>query len=374
MSEQKLQVKTITCHDVYNFGASLQTYALMTYLQRLGHHVEIIDYKPDYLTFNLWTIGDKWKKNIFLRLAYYVYVVPKRINMRSRRRKFDEFTRTKLCLTTQKFRSLDELKQTPPKAEVFFAGSDQIWNPLLPNGKDPAFFLAFAPQRSVKASYAASFAVSDIPPELVGQTAELLKHLDYVSVRESSGLAILQKYGVKGNLVVDPVYLLQESEWSEQVPHSTQESYILVYDQENNGLIKEAAVMLSKKHGWKIYAIEALYPMRYADKRIKDAGPEDFLALIKNSQVCLTNSFHCISFSLIFRKRFFLFKRTHLSVNSRMVDLLNYLELQSHIIDQVDDTLTINEIEYEEVTNKLERMKNDSYQFIQEALNAAANA
>ena len=44
-----MKIKTITCHDVYNYGASLQAYALMSYLKQLGHDVEIIDYKPDYL-------------------------------------------------------------------------------------------------------------------------------------------------------------------------------------------------------------------------------------------------------------------------------------------------------------------------------------
>ena len=42
-------IKTITCHDVYNYGASLQAYALQTFLTRQGHDVEIIDYMPDYL-------------------------------------------------------------------------------------------------------------------------------------------------------------------------------------------------------------------------------------------------------------------------------------------------------------------------------------
>ena len=44
-----MKIKTITCHDVYNVGASLQAYALVKYLRNLGHQVEIIDYKPPYL-------------------------------------------------------------------------------------------------------------------------------------------------------------------------------------------------------------------------------------------------------------------------------------------------------------------------------------
>ena len=45
-----MKIKTITCHDVYNVGASLQAYALMKFLQMQGYDVEIINYKPDYLS------------------------------------------------------------------------------------------------------------------------------------------------------------------------------------------------------------------------------------------------------------------------------------------------------------------------------------
>ena len=45
-----MKIKTITCHDVYNAGASLQAYALAQYLTEQGHDVEIINYQPDYLS------------------------------------------------------------------------------------------------------------------------------------------------------------------------------------------------------------------------------------------------------------------------------------------------------------------------------------
>ena len=45
-----MRIRIITCHDVYNAGASLQAYALMQYLKDRGHEVKIIDYKPDYLS------------------------------------------------------------------------------------------------------------------------------------------------------------------------------------------------------------------------------------------------------------------------------------------------------------------------------------
>ena len=45
-----MKIKTITCHDCYNLGASLQAYALQHYLESQGHDVQIINYKPYYLS------------------------------------------------------------------------------------------------------------------------------------------------------------------------------------------------------------------------------------------------------------------------------------------------------------------------------------
>ena len=45
-----MKINTLTTYDVYNYGASLQAYALQQYLLNLGHQVEIINYQPAYLT------------------------------------------------------------------------------------------------------------------------------------------------------------------------------------------------------------------------------------------------------------------------------------------------------------------------------------
>ena len=37
---------TITCHDAYNYGAVLQTYALYKYFTNLGLTGKVIDYRP----------------------------------------------------------------------------------------------------------------------------------------------------------------------------------------------------------------------------------------------------------------------------------------------------------------------------------------
>ena len=44
-----MKIATITFHHVYNFGGVLQALALQTFLEKRGHQVQIIDYRPQYL-------------------------------------------------------------------------------------------------------------------------------------------------------------------------------------------------------------------------------------------------------------------------------------------------------------------------------------
>ena len=189
---QVMKICTITCHDVYNVGASLQAYALQTYLKSLGHDVKIIDYKPDYLSkhYRLDVVGNPKYDKPFVREAYLLAKLPGRLRVLPRKKAFDSFTAKHLDLT-RRYVSNEELKADPPEADAFFAGSDQIWNPLFPNGKDPAFYLDFV-QQGVRASYAASFAVDEFPQELREVTAQYLSRFDHIAVRETSGLSVLK--------------------------------------------------------------------------------------------------------------------------------------------------------------------------------------
>ena len=78
-----MKICTITCHDVYNAGASLQAYALMKYLSNIDFvdSVEIIDYKPFYLSrhYYLWGMNPKFDLNFLTRFIYYCIKVPGRV-------------------------------------------------------------------------------------------------------------------------------------------------------------------------------------------------------------------------------------------------------------------------------------------------------
>ena len=315
-----MQICTITCHDVYNAGASLQAYALQTYLKSLGHDVKIIDYKPDYLSrhYRLDIVGNPKYDKPILRQAYLLAKLPGRLRMLPRKRAFDSFTAKYLDLT-RRYASNAELKADPPEADIYFAGSDQIWNPLFSNGKDPAFYLDFAPEGSVKASYAASFATEDVLDDWKPQMKDWLHALDYISVRESSGVRIAQELGIIGAVqVLDPVFLLDASTWRNMASERPSYPYLLVYDFDGNKQIEQEAKRLAAQHKLKIVTLQK-FP--YADRCIRDAGPREFLSLVDGASFVLSNSFHATAFSLIFQRPFMVYDRCE-NINTRMRDLM----------------------------------------------------
>lgn len=366
-----MKICTITCHDVYNHGASLQAYALMRYLERMGHDVEIIDYKPEYLSghYDLFAIHNhRWEKNIVTKIIYLLLKMPTRIMSLKRKVEFDNFTKKYMRLTNTKYRSNEELKKNIPDSDIYMCGSDQIWNSLHKNGKDRAFYLDFVPDNKIKASYAASFATDSIQKELKQMVKELTSRLDGVGVREHSGVKILKDLGVEKAInVVDPVFLLGKNEWNKIGDKRYKDKYVLVYDFDKNPLIEKLAKDIAKEKGYKIYTISN-YKAGYENRSFRYNGPETFVSLIKNAEFIVSNSFHAAVFSIIYEKQVAIINRVE-AINTRMRDLLELLDMKSRVIDEnysIDSVLK--EIDYKNVIRKLNKEIQYSKNYLNEVI------
>lgn len=363
-----MNIKTITCHDVYNYGASLQAYALQEYLISQGHNVEIIDYKPDYMRvhYNFWYVPENshyYKlamKSSIIRFLLCCYFAPHRFATYGRKKKFDAF-RDKFLKCTRRYFSYEELVADAPAADAYIAGSDQIWNSNLPNGKDPGYFLQFGSGNTKRIAYAASFGIPEVAEEHRLVMNKWMQKLDAISVREKTALNILKTIGVEGVEVVDPVYLLTKQQWSNFAGEERiyPKKYILVYDIDlDNDDIRKEAERLSNIYGYKIVAVCALGKNPYAQISIKDAGPQEFVNLIKNAEFVISNSFHATSFSIIFNRPFATFyKKKNVS---RMSDLLRNTGLE-HCLNPVSLDY---KFYWNEVNDKLEKICSNSFDYI----------
>ena len=349
-----MNIKTITCHDVYNLGASLQAFALQHYLEIDGHDVEVINYKPWYLSnhYKLWDVGNQRFNKPLIWQLYNLVKLPNRLKSLPRKKVFDEFTKKYLRLT-KRYNSFEDLRATPPEADVYVAGSDQIWNTTFNNGTDPAFYLNFG--KAKKISYAASFATDKLRKGTESFVKEMLDNFNEISVREESGINILKSTGHKGIVVVDPVFLLSQDQWKSVIHNEKEEKdYILVYSFEKGGAMQKIAEQLSKLHHCPIYSVGP-YKQKYAQRNFVNAGPLSFLSLIKNAKCIISNSFHATAFSMIFEKNFFVVNRED-GLNTRMKDLLQKYGIPERLIGvEVADNTLCTDIDYSKVNHFLDR-------------------
>lgn len=364
-----MQIKTITCHDVYNHGASLQAYALQTYLESMGHSAEIIDYKPDYLSghYRLWTVDNPIFDKPFIKQLYLLAKLPERLISLKRKSLFDEFTTKYLKLTSHRYNSNEELKENPPQADVYIAGSDQIWNTLFQNGRDSAFYLDFAPKISKRISYAASFATEDIDKAYIPFVKKMLQNFDKISVRERCALPLLSSLGrADGVAVCDPVFLLNRKHWEGLLPKGQKTGrYLLVYDTEKSDIVKSVAQRIAKAKKLKIYNVSA-FRIGYADQDLWASSPLDFVQLIRDAEYVVSNSFHATAFSMIFERNFCVINRSE-HINERMKGLLMNYMLDDRLVTDYSDSLLI-DINFSEVLLSLQEDIDQSKHYLDEAL------
>ena len=369
-----MRINTLTTYDVYNYGASLQAYALMTYLQNKDNEVEIINFQPEYLTRKYdyrWVNPEsKMSKYAITRTAYRILKYIQRQTTMGRKYQFDYFNHQILKETATVYHSFEELKKNPPQADLYLVGSDQIWNVFYEAGRDPAFFLDWV-KEGKKASYAASFSYLEIDEANKRRIQKSLQSFTAVSVREFHGIDILSNMNITGTWVLDPIFLLSIEEWKKLMsPFNKKEKYLLIYDFEGNKELKEFAIQYAKTKNLKIYSINDTYPLLYAHRNFGCAGPKEFLALIYHCDTFVSNSFHGTAFSILFNKPVFVFNRHRHKVNSRMESLMTLFGLTDCIL--TDRTMYISALQksfdYTTINQKIKSELEKSKQFIDNLL------
>ena len=331
-----MKINTITCHRVYNHGAMLQAWALATFLKQQGHDVNIIDYRPDYLIGQFqWKVNNPRFDKPITKWLYLAAKYPEWKKSLVRKAAFDAFDEKFIAplVTERCYLSIEELKQNPPQADIYIAGSDQIWNTNFKNGIDPSFYLDFGSKETKRISYAASFATSSLRVGTEKFVKGNLSRLDAISVREPSGVNLLHSMGHNGTLVCDPVFLVSSEIWESQMATKVGEGekYVVVYDFECSEEVQAVTQLIANAKSLKIYSVGP-YPLKYVDRNYVNYGPDTFVSLIKNATCVVSNSFHATAFSFIFNRDMFVVKRAD-GLNTRMEDLLGRYGIIDRLVD-----------------------------------------
>lgn len=371
---KRKNVGLTTCF-IDNYGACLQAYALQTKIEETGAECKIIKYtEPDGYK-RKHNMRDALKGNrLFLFFVYLFGYKPffKYLN----KPKFQKFRNKYLKFTTD-FDSAEDVYKANLDFDVYVCGSDQIWNPLLFNGNNAIYTLDFVPDGRRRIAYAPSIGISEFPEEYREDFKNKLERFDLISVRESTGQAIAQSLTDKEvKVVLDPTLLLDGSDWNKiAIPAQIQHPYIFCYLFGTRKYIGEFVEYVHRKTRLNVVCIPLTEREEKADHiKIYNAGPCEFLGLIRDAALVITDSFHATAFSINFNTPFYSLLRNKSTdqnnMNSRIENLLSMLNLENRLITdrtRVTD-ITTSEMDFSTSNEMLSRRREKDFGFLKKAL------
>ncbi len=315
-----MSIGLLTFHRQLNYGGVLQALALHDTLQELTHRsVETIDlwlnprdtpllgkvHNPNLPLYSRLRNALKARKTPFGREAFEL-----------RRKKTKHLIETRLNLSAKHYRSSRDLQHLP-HYETVVVGSDQVWNyDLLSAFSTNPWLTPDFPPNQDRIAYAASFGVSELPETLIPIYQTGLGQFRAVTIREASGCSLFKQLMGQGwdveSPVVDPTLLRTRTQWEQEITeHShlyTPHTYLLCYWLD---ALSPARIQwlhnVSVQHGLPVILLVSA-PLQWLPDAGDwltvrfDADPLDFVALIAHAQGIITDSFHGLQFSAIFKR------------------------------------------------------------------------
>lgn len=349
---KKVGILTFHFANNKNFGASLQSFAILNLIKKFYGDTKIIDY------------------------SYTKFKLKHKIKLWFQGKGFLEFNK-KFLTMTKNYKKEKNLKELNQYFDIFIVGSDQVWRAM---GKhSPTYFLNFVDEKKKKIAYAASYGVDfwEGDKKLTKEIKELIKKFNYISVREDSGINICNTlFQVEAEVTLDPTLMLNKEDYEiilneyKGKDHLKNKyvAYMILDDNKNlkdecENYVKQNNFLLNNIKG-KVLKIGKYNIMIY-NKVSK------WLTLLKDAEIVITDSFHCTVFSIIFHKNFIVLANRTRGI-ARLESLLKKLGLEDRLIYSLDDEIRNKilekKINYKDVDEKLKDLKKESYKFLRKAL------
>lgn len=371
----KIGIITLALHT--NYGGLLQAYALQTALERMGHEVCHIQEKRNFRKKPLWKIPLVYVKRILKKMSGQQCIVFQERKFNKERPAIGKYT-DKFITRHIKQLQVENFSDISEKDfDALIVGSDQVWRPKYFYDKIECAYLDFTEGWNIKRiAYAASFGTDkwEYSAKQTKRCGKLLNKFNAVSFREDAGVRLChKKMGIEAQHVIDPTMLLSAEDYIRLFKDSDVRksngnllTYILDEDKKKDILINNIA----KENG--------LVPFRVNSKRTNPSAPltdriqppvEAWLRGFYDAKLVVTDSFHACVFSILFGKPFIVFANKERGM-SRFTSLLRKFELEQCLITDVTDKIAIPKIDFNKVSNLLEKERSLAFKFLNKALEA----
>ena len=139
------------------------------------------------------------------------------------------------------------------------------------------------------------------------EVAPMLKKYSHISVREDSGVTIIQDMGISDvEQVLDPTLLFDAKAWNPFVSNRYEnQKYVVTYNLHHDKRIDQYATKLADKYQLKVLNISYnWHDIIRSGHLVWCPTIEEYLGLIRDAAYVVTDSFHATAFSLIFGTKF----------------------------------------------------------------------
>ena len=335
-----------------NYGAILQAYALSKTLQKMGYDVELIDIREE---------GNKI--NFFASLK-------KNIRETIEGNPFRSFLKSEVSISKPLY-SFNELKDYGSQYCAVIVGSDQVWRPEYCGNLALHYFLDFVPEGVKRISYAASFGVdkwfADVPT--TENAKKEIRKFKAVSVRELAGVNICKEvFGINASHALEPTLLADKNLFLNLLPQRKKEhQYIASFVLDRTVETEAIESFISRQTGKSITSLNKHEVTFFGRKLNKFISIKEWLMKLRDSEMVITDSFHCVCFSLIFQKNFICIGNKTRGL-SRLNSLLKLIEQEDRIfmnLEQVKHSKVWDfGIDYSEVNHRLNKQHKISHDFL----------
>ena len=366
------KIAVLTWLNNGNYGSLLQAYALQKFLLNNKYLVKHIDYKPSIKYKLLNWVKSKNSPKLFIGKIqiFFIKIFNKEyIDLFSSKNKKNDLFKEKYIQKTEQINNPNFLNFLEKEYDLFICGSDQIWSPKLFN---PTFFLDFIKDKP-KIAYAPSFGVNSIKKSASKKMSYLLKQFSNISVREANGQKfIYQMLGEKVPITLDPTFLLTKKEWEDLCINRIEKDYILCFLLTPNEAYVDKIKKYASENKKKVVIIPTILgPFKTGFLEKVAIDPIEWITYIKNADMIFTDSFHACIFSIIFNKKFIVFKRfkenKNWSENSRIYNLAHTFKFEKNVFGE-DDEILYSELHYEDINSIIEKNREFSKNWLLNAI------
>lgn len=378
-----------------NYGTLFQNYALQKHLQKQGHETFWILTRPEKRSLKDQCMRAICHPRMFVRFIarFVISKIFQKKDLRlydfspeevARITRFNELHPRGVASFFEKYIphtascfSGTELQRTPPFADAYIVGSDNIWG-----GVSIANFLDFGVSGTKRVAYAVSAPWGKIDGDWIREAKRKLGVFNGVSVRETEGVEICRNAGRRDvAYVCDPTLLLNKRDYmalvaSENVDVRFERKAILAYlinVRELSDLPWNELLVFSREMGLELKVVplqgsELAIPEEY----VYTPSPAEWLNAYDKSEFVVTNSFHGTVFAIIMRKPFVVvLQKGEMSIaNCRFLSMLSRLDLEDRIWSgegKISEVAS-RQIDWDAVEGKLNDFRTHSEIFLEKAL------